>query len=279
MITLQIIFWFCLSLIVYTYLLFPAILTMLSRNKQDPDPPFPPSQWPSVSVLIAAFNEEKVIGEKIRSLLKGQYPLELLEILVGSDASTDQTNRILQDLQQKHPALHLILFAERQGKPGIINQLAEKARGEILVITDANVILQPDTLTQLISAFMEKRIGLVDSRLVNPGVNGDGISRQEKFYISRGGKYQASRERAVGIHDGTFRRMLRRQESPSTRPVPDTFLVDDFFINMSVLKQGFYCISNVEAIVHEDAVHRPEARNSAEKRESQQGTSRTWSEL
>jgi cellulose synthase/poly-beta-1,6-N-acetylglucosamine synthase-like glycosyltransferase len=252
MITLQIIFWFCLSLIVYTYLLFPAILTMLSRNKQDPDPPFPPSQWPSVSVLIAAFNEEKVIGEKIRSLLKGQYPLELLEILVGSDASTDQTNRILQDLQQKHPVLHLTLFAERQGKPGIINQLAEKARGEILVITDANVILQPDTLTQLISAFMEKRIGLVDSRLVNPGVNGDGISRQESFYISREVSIKHHESVLWGSMMGPFGGCYAVRKS-LYQPVPDTFLVDDFFINMSVLKQGFYCISKLEAIVHEKA--------------------------
>jgi len=256
MITLQIIFWFCLSLIVYTYLLFPAILRLLARKKQEEGQKFPPSEWPSVSVLIAAFNEEKVIGEKIRSLMKGHYPLELLEILVGSDASTDRTNQILQDLQQEHPDLHLTLFAERQGKPGIINQLVEKAKGEILVITDANVILQPDTLIQLISGFQEERIGLVDSRLVNPGVNDGGISRQESFYINREVSIKHHESVLWGSMMGPFggcyavRRTL-------FQPVPDAFLVDDFFINMSVLKQGFYCISRLEAIVYEKASSDP----------------------
>ena len=256
MITLQIIFWFCLSLIVYTYLLFPAILRMLARNKQKESKKYSPSQWPAVSVLVAAFNEEKVIEEKIRSLLTGHYPLELLEIHVGSDASTDRTNHILQDLQREHPALHLSLFTERQGKPGIINQLAEKASGEILVITDANVILQPDTLTQLISGFKEEQIGLVDSRLVNPGMNGGGISRQESFYISREVRIKHYESMLWGSMMGPFGGCYAVRKS-LYQPVPDTFLVDDFFINMSVLKQGYYCISRLEAIVYEKASSDP----------------------
>ena len=256
MIALQIIFWFCLSLIVYTYLLFPAILRLLARNRQEEGRHFPPSQWPTISVLIAAFNEERVIGEKIRSLLEGQYPLELLEIHVGSDASTDQTNHILQKLQQEHPALHLTVFAERQGKPGIINQLAEKARGEILVITDANVILQPDTLTQLISGFKGERVGLVDSRLVNPSANSEGISRQERFYISREVSIKHHESLLWGSMMGPFGGCYAVRKS-LYQPVPDTFLVDDFFVNMSVLKQGFYCISKLEAIVHEKASSDP----------------------
>ena len=185
MITIQIIFWFSLSLILYSYLLFPEILRLLARNMEVHTEKFLPSELPSISVLIAAFNEEEVIADKIQSILEGNYPQELLEILVGSDASTDQTNKILQHLHEKHPSLHLTVFKDRQGKPGIINQLAEKARGEILVITDANVMLDHDTLPQLISCFKDERTGLVDSRMVNTAVNSEGVSRQETFYISR----------------------------------------------------------------------------------------------
>ena len=96
MIAAQLIFWFSLSLIVYSYFLFPEILGLLARNKDRELRKFLPSELPFISVLMAAFNEEKVVGDKIRSLLDGDYPLERLEILVGSDASTDQTNRILQ---------------------------------------------------------------------------------------------------------------------------------------------------------------------------------------
>jgi cellulose synthase/poly-beta-1,6-N-acetylglucosamine synthase-like glycosyltransferase len=256
MITVQLIFWFSLSLILYSYLLFPEILRLLARKRPSEIQQFLPSELPSISVLIAAFNEEKVIGEKIRSVLDGNYPRELLEILVASDASTDHTNQILQQLQEKHPALHLTIFAERQGKPGIINQLAEKASGEILVITDANVILDRDTLTQLICNFKEERTGLVDSRMVNPMVNSEGISRQESFYISREVRIKHHESLIWGSMMGPFGGCYAVRKS-LYQPVPEKFLVDDFFINMCVLKQGKSCISKLEAIVYEQASSDP----------------------
>ena len=106
MITIQIIFWFSLFLILYSYLLFPEILRLLARKRKEETKKYLPSELPFISVLIAAFNEEKVIGDKIKSVLDGNYPQKLMEILVGSDASTDHTNQILQHLQEEHPSLH-----------------------------------------------------------------------------------------------------------------------------------------------------------------------------
>jgi cellulose synthase/poly-beta-1,6-N-acetylglucosamine synthase-like glycosyltransferase len=256
MITIQIIFWFSLSLILYSYLLFPEILRLLARNMEVQTEKFLPSELPSISVLIAAFNEEEVIADKIQSILEGNYPQELLEILVGSDASTDQTNKILQHLHEKHPSLHLTVFKDRQGKPGIINQLAEKARGEILVITDANVMLDQDTLPHLICYFKEERTGLVDSRMVNTAVNSEGVSRQEKFYISREVRIKHHESLIWGSMMGPFGGCYAVRKS-LYQPVPEKFLVDDFFINMCVLKQGFRCISNLEAMAYEQASSDP----------------------
>ena len=252
MITIQIIFWFSLFLIVYSYLLFPEILRLLARKKETSTEKFLPSELPSISILIAAYNEEKVIGEKIRSVLEGNFPLEKIEILVGSDASTDQSNGIVQALQEKHPCLQLSVFKERQGKPGIINQLAEKARGEILVITDANVMLDRDTLPELVSCFREKNIGLVDSRMVNTEANKEGISRQERFYISREVRIKHHESLIWGAMMGPFGGCYAVRKS-LYQPVPANFLVDDFFINMCVLKQRFSCISKLEAMVYEEA--------------------------
>ncbi len=256
MITIQLIFWFSLSLIFYSYLIFPEILRLLARKKEVATEKFLPSELPPISVLIAAFNEEKVIGEKIRSVLDGNYPRELLEILVGSDASTDNTDQILQHLQEEHPSLHLSVFKERKGKPGIINQLAEKARGKILVITDANVMLDPDTLTQLICYFKEEQTGLVDSRMVNIAVNNEGISKQEKFYISREVRIKHHESLIWGSMMGPFGGCYAVRKS-LYQPVPEKFLVDDFFINMCVLKQGLGCISNLEAMAYEQASSDP----------------------
>ena len=256
MITIQIIFWFSLSLILYSYLLFPEILRLLARNMEVHTEKFLPSELPSISVLIAAFNEEEVIADKIKSILEGNYPQELLEILVGSDASTDHTNKILHHLHEKHPSLHLTVFKDRQGKPGIINQLAEKARGEILVITDANVMLDQDTLPNLICYFKEERTGLVDSRMVNTAVNSEGISRQEKFYISREVRIKHYESLIWGSMMGPFGGCYAVRKS-LYQPVPEKFLVDDFFINMCVLKQGLCCINNLEAMAYEQASSDP----------------------
>ena len=256
MITIQLIFWLSLSLILYSYLMFPEILRLLARKKEPELEKFLPAELPSVSVLIAAFNEEKVIGDKIRSVLESNYLPERLEILVGSDASTDNTNQVLQQLHEKHPSLHLSVFTERQGKPGIINQLAKNARGEILVITDANVMLDKDTLTELICYFKEERTGLVDSRMVNTEGKREGISRQEKFYISREVRIKHHESLIWGSMMGPFGGCYAVRKS-LYRPVPDKFLVDDFFINMTVLKQGKSCISNIEAMVYEQASSDP----------------------
>jgi cellulose synthase/poly-beta-1,6-N-acetylglucosamine synthase-like glycosyltransferase len=256
MITIQLIFWFSLFLIIYSYLLFPEILRLLAGKREPEAEKFLPDELPSISILIAAFNEEKVIGEKIRSVLESNYPPERLEILVGSDASTDHTNQVLKQLLEAHPSLHLSFFKERQGKPGIINQLAEKARGEILVITDANVILDNETLTELICYFKEESTGLVDSRMANTEGKREGISRQEKFYISREGRIKHHESLLWGSMMGPFGGCFAVRKS-LYRPVPEKFLVDDFFINMTVLKQGSSCISNIEAMVYEQVSSDP----------------------
>jgi len=256
MITLQIIFWICLFLVSYTYLLFPTILKLLAGKRKLTAGTYSEKELPVISVLIAAHNEEKMIGEKIDSVFATDYPPGKLEVLVGSDASTDQTIQILKQKKKTRSALHLFLFEERQGKPGIINRLAQEARGEILIISDANVLLEPHTLTELVRYFKETRIGLVDSKLISTGIKRDGISRQEKFYTSR--------EVSIKFHEsvlwesmmGPFGGCYAVRKS-YYRPVPNHFMVDDFYINMSVLEQGGACISNIHARVSEDVSNNP----------------------
>ena len=118
MITLHIIFWICLFLVSYTYILFPTILKLLAGKRKLTAGTYSEKELPVISVLIAAHNEEKFIGEKIDSVFASDYPPGKLEVLVGSDASTDQTVQILKQKKKTRPALHLFLFEERQGKPG-----------------------------------------------------------------------------------------------------------------------------------------------------------------
>jgi len=121
----------------------------------------------------------------------------------------------------------------------------------VLVFTDANVILQRNTLYELVKHFRNPAIGLVDSYMVNTGIKKDGISYQEMAYISREVKIK-NREGLVwgcmmGPFGGCF--AVRRE---SFRPVPGNILVDDFFINMEILEQGYLAISELRSRVYED---------------------------
>ncbi len=251
MIILQVIFWVSLFLIIYSYLLFPIILHLLARNKKDDGKSSAPADLPFISVLIAAYNEEQVIGSKIVSILHSDYPSDRLEILVGSDASTDSTNEVLKRLQKENQSLRIFLFNERTGKPGVVNQLVEECTGEILVITDANVMLDSNALREMTKYFAKTGVGLVDSRMINTRLKKDGISHQEKFYISREVRIKHHESLIWGSMMGPFGGCYAVRKS-LYKPVPANFLVDDFYINMAVLQQGYQCISNMEAKVYED---------------------------
>ena len=257
MILLQVLFWFSLFLIFYTYILFPFILQLLSgrKNVTRPDEnakePITQVNPPFLSVLISAYNEEEVIETKIRSVMDSDYPPDRFEILAGSDHSTDRTNEILLRMEKEHHLVFASIFSERTGKPGVINQLSEKARGEILVITDANVMLDRTTLKNLAGSFQEKEIGLVDTRMINTSLKKDGISHQEKYYIGREVRIKHQESILWGSMMGPFGGCYAVRKSIYS-PVPKQFLVDDFYVNMSVLKQGFKCVSNINASVYED---------------------------
>ena len=278
MIALQIIFWFSLGLILYSYLLYPLILRLLEAKKDSDYQRYLSSELPFISILIAAFNEEKVIAQKLSSIMDSDYPKNRMEILVGSDASSDLTNEILHKHRENNDSLKLFLYKKRKGKPGIINELAEKAKGEILVVSDADILLDRDTLSELSCFFKDERTGLVDSRLVNTSGGGHGISRQEKFYISREVNIKQREGKIWGAMMGPFGGCYAVRRSLYQR-VPDRFLVDDFYINMKVLEQGFHSISNLKALAYEHASGDPREEFRRKKRISAgtfQNLARFW---
>ncbi len=250
MIILQVIFWLCVLMVFHSYVLFPFLLKWLSAHQRK-NQSIKNNNTPAVTVIMAAFNEEAVIGQKLESILQSKYPKHLTEILIGSDCSTDNTENIVLQYAQQHPNVYLYPFTERQGKANIINQLVGKAKGDILILSDANVMFASDTISQLIIPFTDNSVGLVDTRMVNTNIKEEGISFQEKSYISR----EVSIKNREGILWGTMmgpfggcyaiRRELYRQ-------VPSNLLVDDFYICMAVLEQGYKAVNNLKAIVYED---------------------------
>ena len=135
-----------------------------------------------VSVVIAAYNEEAVIGTRLENLLRADYPPDRLEILIGSDGSTDRTNEILRTAEGGQVRVHL--FGSNRGKAAVLNDLISGARGEIVVFSDANTAYAPGTIRNLAVGFEDPLVGGVCGELVleptaerqveraNPGTGG-----------------------------------------------------------------------------------------------------------
>lgn len=249
----------CVLAVLHTYLLYPWWVIRRARTLQQAQPGTrvrreeqnSHEDWPAVFVLMAAHNEELVITDKLTSLAAQDYPGQL-QFLIGSDNSSDQTNAILSDWAAKDHRFSPTLFSSRQGKPAIINQLAGRAGNEgIFVITDASVMLRPSVITELIRPMLsDPRIGVVDTTMVQTGAQAAGIGQPEEQYINR----EVAVKRAEGVLWGAMIGPFGgcwAIRGNAFNPIPDNFLVDDFFICMAAYEDGFRGVSSATAIVEE----------------------------
>jgi len=248
----NILFWLCALAIFHSYVLFPLILQLLGAiRRRKLVSPVEVQAPPFISILLSAYNEEDVIEEKIRSVFNTSFPVSQFELILGSDNSSDRTPEIIEKLALEFPTIRFFRFNERQGKPNVINKLAEAANGDILVLTDANVIFDQDTLTQITLPFGDQKIGLVDTQMINLGMKREGISFQEKAYISREVKIKHLESILWGVMMGPFGGCFAIRKRLFV-PIPQNFLVDDFFLNMQVFKSGYQAVNNPDARVYED---------------------------
>jgi cellulose synthase/poly-beta-1,6-N-acetylglucosamine synthase-like glycosyltransferase len=223
----------------------------MSKNKKEHYWVFAENELPFISIIIAAYNEEQVLEDKILSIYNGNYPQHLFEIIIGSDASTDQTNEILKKYANKYQNFYFKIFNQRSGKIKIINKLVQSAKSEIIIFTDADIIFTENTLYELVKYFKEKKIGLVDSNLQKQYTEKKGIAIQESFYIN----FELSVKQKEGIIGGLMMGpfggayAIRKK---LFKPVPENFLVDDFYINMKILEKGFWSINNPKALAFDN---------------------------
>ena len=238
-----------LSLLVYTYILYPVgmiVASLFTRKRQ-----FEASEeLPSVTVLIALHNEEAVVSDTLEALYRSDYPADKLEVLAGSDNSTDNTNRLLTEASEKFGSLTPILFNHRMGKPAIINKLAEMARGEIVIISDADIRVNSNTIRQLVKPFADSSTGLTEPIFRRERVKESGVALQEHTYLNYESLLKIAESEIFGFFPGVSGGFYAlRKELYS--PVPEHFLVDDFYISMKVATSGFHTIMARESMVYE----------------------------
>ena len=248
---LQFLFIVGLLFLIYSYLLYPLLLKYLLQKSATQEPQTTKYPLPSLSIIIAAHNEEKVLREKLDSILNCAYPQDQIELLIGLDASSDLSALIAEEYQSKFAACQVFDFKERLGKIKIVNALVPKAQHALVVLTDANVLFTADTLMHLQAPFNDPKIGLIDSTMKHYGLKNTGISVPESAYIAGEVLLKEAEGKLWGAMMGPFGGCFAFRKS-CFEPIPAHFLVDDFYINMICIEKGFRCITQTEAIVLED---------------------------
>ena len=250
MLFIEITLWLGIGLILHSYVIYPKLVQFFSKYRKNNELIYL-DELPPITIIIPAHNEEKVIGQKLETLLQSKFPLDRIELLIGADNCKDQTSSIILSYQDRFPDMTLIEFTERQGKINIVNKLVKKAKHEIIVMTDANVLFDPNTLNELVKHFKNQKIGLVDSRMEHFGLKETGISMAENGYISNEVQTKFGEGKIWGAMMGPFGGCFAFRKD-CFQPIPTHFLVDDFYLNMIILRQGYQCINEQNARVFED---------------------------
>ena len=180
MLAWEVVFWLCAGLLLYAQVGYPLVLAVLARLRRARAavrPPGEPPQGepPSVSLIVAAHDEEAVIAGKVGNALALDYPRDRLEIAVASDGSTDATVQ-----EARGAGADLVLELERGGKIRAQDAAVAATRGEIVAFSDANSTWDPDALRKLVAAFADPAVGYACGQV--RFANEDGGTNQEGLY-------------------------------------------------------------------------------------------------
>ncbi len=243
----RVLFWVSLVLILYTYLGYYLILLVWSRLRSR-QRRVDQQVLPTVSMVVAVYNEEKVIRDKLANCRAIDYPEDRIEFLFGSDGSTDATVTLVSSCDM--PNVRLVAFAEREGKARVLNKLVPQARGQILVFSDANTMYQPDALRRLVAHFADPTIGGVCGylRLISPdrhaGSQGEAVYWD---YENRLKEMEGKIKTVFGATGGIY--AIRRELFV---PLPTAKMVnDDFLTPLRVVEQGYDVVYDGRAVATE----------------------------
>jgi cellulose synthase/poly-beta-1,6-N-acetylglucosamine synthase-like glycosyltransferase len=252
------IFWLSVAFLFYAYGGFALLVGLVGLVQRRGVRKLPIT--PSVTLIIAAYNEENVIAERLDNALAMDYPRDRLQILVASDGSTDATDDIVASYASKGV---LLLSLPRRGKIRTLNAAVARASGKILVFSDANIMCRADTLRELVANFADPSVGGVAGHTtytLDPA--SESSSYGERLYWRYDTwlkKLESQTGSIVSAHGGLYaiRRVL-------FRPIVDGAVTDDFAISTAVIAHGYRLVFEPNALATEVAV--PETKREFRRR-------------
>ena len=160
----EILFWTSLGWLLYVFVLYPLLVMLLARVKARPIQKSD-SYLPDVCFVMAAYNEEEIIGRRLQNYLDLDYPREKMSFKIGSDGSTDRTDEIIKEYQEQDTTISLRRF-NRVGKTEIVYTLADEAESEIIIFCDADIQMIRSGLKNIVACFADDSVGGVVTRIV-----------------------------------------------------------------------------------------------------------------
>jgi cellulose synthase/poly-beta-1,6-N-acetylglucosamine synthase-like glycosyltransferase len=244
---LKCLFWISCFFVFYNYAGYAIIAHIFNTLKKKKAAPQNEEYYPTVSFIVAAYNEEDCIEQKIMNSLDQDYPANRIEFIFITDGSTDDTNVIIQN----YPSVQLLHTYERNGKSAALNRAVQYARHDILLFSDANTVLNKQATRNVARHYQNPDVGGVagEKKVMSLKNSGEDVGKSEGLYW----KYESVLKKidsdfltVVGAAGELF---SVRKELYET--VPQEVILDDFIISMKVAQKGYRIIYEPEAYAME----------------------------
>lgn len=237
-----------LALLLWSYAAYPALIARLAR-KAPLSRAAPLLSPPSVDVLVAAFDEEAVIGRRVANVLAQDYPGDLA-MTVGCDGCGDATAELARKAAANDPRLRVTEFPTRRGKAAVVNDLVRESRSEILVFTDANSDFLPGAVARLVERFSDPAVGAVCGRLELVPASGSDPTPETEFWDRESGLKEL--EGRLGVCLGANGAIYAARRA-LVSPLPEGSVLDDFRMAARVARDGHRVVFARDAIAREAA--------------------------
>jgi cellulose synthase/poly-beta-1,6-N-acetylglucosamine synthase-like glycosyltransferase len=248
-IALQTVLWLSLAAIAFSYAAYPAIIWLAAKLVEEQLQPTgqDDASLPTISVLIAAHNEEEVIASRLDNALAMAYPADKISIVIASDGCSDKTCDIVR--RYRDSRIRLLDYTQRRGKAAVLNSAISEIESDIVLLSDANTFSAPDAARKLARWFKDPDVGVVCGKLnlVDPstGRNVDSLYWKYETFLK---KCEARLGALLGANGAIY--ALRRS---CFVPIPDSTIVDDFVIPLLArLRSGCQIVYDPEAIAEEE---------------------------
>lgn len=236
---LQIVFWLAVGTVIYTFVGYPLLVGLFSRYFHRPVQKA--TITPQVTLLIAAYNEEEVIAQKIKNSLALDYPPDLLDVVIVTDGSNDGTVDIVSHYADR--GVRLYHQPQRHGKIAAVNRVMPSIESAIVVFSDANTMLDTGTLKAIVRNFADPAVGGVAGEKQVSG-DGEGFYWLYESYLKRCDSALSSVMGAAGELFSIRRELFQPPEKDS--------VIEDFIMSMRLVEAGWRVVYEPEAVARED---------------------------